>query len=162
MPLHIISNNIQRFILFFYKPFGKIMTEQLFCYACCGAFITTLDFCLYYVIYNYGLNAQNATYLSVTLSPHVAAQLLSFMLSFPVGFFLQKFVTFTNSTLKGRIQLFRYMVIVVACIVLNIVLIKLFVEYYGFNAVISKLLTIVFVVTFSYFAQRNYSFKEAK
>ena len=44
----------------------------------------------------------------VAISPHIAAFLIVFPMTFTSGFLLAKYVTFTASELKGRIQLFRY------------------------------------------------------
>jgi putative flippase GtrA len=95
-----------------------------------------------------------------TFSPHIAAFLMAFAISFPVGFYLSRNVVFTESNLRGRIQLFRYFLLVVVCICLNYVFIKLFVEQFHIYPTVAKVLTTIIVVTFSYLTQKNYSFKE--
>ena len=84
-----------------------------------------------------------------------------FPITFITGFILAKYVTFTASELRGRIQLFRYGVTVLASILLNYVFLKFFVEYVGLYATLSKMLTTVIVVAFSYLSQRYFSFKTA-
>jgi putative flippase GtrA len=53
------------------------------------------------------------------------------MVSFPLGFILNKFIVFTNSALRGRVQLFRYGLTVISCVGLNYLFLKVFVE--GFH-----------------------------
>jgi hypothetical protein len=67
--------------------------------------------------------------------------------------------TSPGSILRGRIQLFRYFLLVVVCVYLNYIFIKLFVEYFSIYPTISKILTTVIVVSFSYFTQKYFTFK---
>jgi putative flippase GtrA len=159
MQIKTLFNNT---INFFYPPFKGIMSEQLFRYAFSGGLATCIDITVYFLSYHFLLKEANLHLSVFTLSPHVAAVLIAFVVSFPIGFLLQKYITFTNSTLRGRVQLFRYLLIVAFCIILNIVFIKLFVEQFHLFPTIAKVITTFIVVTFSYFTQRNYSFKEAK
>ncbi|MBL7726104.1 MAG: GtrA family protein [Dinghuibacter sp.] len=152
---------ILNIISFFYPPFRGMMSEQLFRYAFCGAAANALDILVYFLSYNFILQKQNLDLGFMTLSPHVAAIAIAFCASFPVGFLLQKFITFTNSSLRGRVQLFRYFTIVAVCIGLNVFFIKLLVEQLGFYPTVAKIITTVIVVAFSYFTQRHYSFRDA-
>jgi putative flippase GtrA len=154
-----IQQLINGIIAFFYPPFRGIMSGQLFRYAFCGATATALDIFVYFISYNFILHKANVSIGFMTLSPHVAAIVIAFFVSFPVGFFLQKYITFTGSSLRGRVQLFRYLLIVLICIALNIVFIKLFVERLHIFPTVAKIFTTIIVVTFSYFTQRHYSFK---
>lgn len=95
----------------------------------------------------------------ITIAPHIAAFMISFSISFPLGFALSKYVVFTQSNLKGRIQLFRYALLVCMCVLLNYVFLKLFVEYFHFFPTPSKALTTAIVAVFSYISQRNFTFK---
>lgn len=147
-------------ISFFYPPFRGIMNEQMFRYAFCGATANALDILIYFISYNFILQKQNLHLGFFTLSPHVAAIIIAFCCSFPVGFLLQKYITFTSSTLRGRVQLFRYFTIVAICIGMNVFFIKLFVEKMGIYPTVSKVLVTIIVVAFSYFTQRHYSFRE--
>ena len=90
---------------------------------------------------------------------HIAALIVSFCITFPVGFFMSKYVVFNDSKMKGRIQLFRYFMICLFNLALNYLLLKVFVEKFNIYPVIAQVFTIAIVVAFSYVAQRNFSFK---
>jgi len=137
------------------------MNEQLFRYAFCGVTANALDIFVYFISYNFLLQKQNLSLGFMTLSPHVAAIFIAFCCSFPVGFLLQKYITFSTSNLRGRVQLFRYFTIVAICMIMNILLIKLFVEQLHLYPTVSKIIITVIVVAFSYFTQRHYSFRES-
>ena len=145
----------------FYFPFLKRIPLEVFRYGVTGGANTLFDIFLYFIFYNYLLKQQILDLGFVAISPHIAAFLLVFPITFSTGFILAKYVTFTASELGGRIQLFRYGLIVLFSILLNYVFLKFFVEYVGFSAILAKVLTTIIVVVFSYVSQRYFSFKTA-
>ena len=154
-----LKNNITTFIDFFYPPFSRIMPLQTFRYAACGGFSTMVDIVMYWFSFNYILH-KNLVHLGfMTFSPYVASVFMAFCISFPTGFLLNRNIAFPGSTLHGRIQLFRYFVLVLICIGLNVVFIKLFVEQFHIYPTIAKVLTTIIVVCFSYVTQKNFTFK---
>lgn len=144
---------------FFYAPFRKLMPIQTFRYAACGGGNTVLDIFMYFIAYNFIVNKQIVYSPAGPISPHIAAFLIAFSISFPMGYLLNRFIVFPGSILRGRIQLFRYFLLVVVCVFLNYIFIKLFVEHFHIYPTISKILTTFIVVTFSYVTQKNFTFK---
>jgi putative flippase GtrA len=157
--LPLLKKRIIGFIDFFYPPFSRLMPLQTFRYAACGGTSTMLDILVYWFSFNYLLHKNNIHLGLMTVSPHVAAIFMAFCISFPTGFILNRHIAFPGSTLHGRIQLFRYFVLVLICIALNVVFIKLFVEQFHIYPTIAKILTTVIVVCFSYVTQKNFTFK---
>lgn len=145
----------------FYFPFLHFIPIEVFRYAVTGGANTILDLLLYFVFYQYVLDLRVVELGFVAISPHIAAFLMVFPITFLTGFILAKYVTFTSSELKGRIQLFRYGVTVAGAILLNYIFLKLFVEVFGMYATLSKGITTVIVVLYSYILQRYFSFKTA-
>jgi putative flippase GtrA len=144
---------------FFYPPFRKWMPLQTFRYAACGGGNTLLDIFIYYIGYNFILDKQIVHTFAGAVSPHIMAFLISFAVSFPTGYLLNRFIVFPGSTLKGRVQLFRYFLLVLVCIGLNYIFIKLFVEQFHIYPTIAKILTTIIVVSFSYLTQKQFTFK---
>ncbi len=154
-----IRDNIIAFIDFFHKPFSKWINEQTFRYLACGGSNTVLDIFIYFISYNFILAKQPVELSFITITPHIAAFLISFSVSFPLGFTLAKYIVFQESNLRGRVQLFRYALLVATCILLNYVFLKLFVEWFHWYPTPSKIVTTVIVALFSYVSQRNFTFK---
>lgn len=152
-------NIILSVIDFFHKPFERWIDKQTFRYLACGGSNTVLDILIYFIAYNFILLKQPVETPLLTISPHIAAFMISFSISFPLGFALSKYVVFTESNLKGRVQLFRYALLVSMCILLNYVFLKFFVEWCEFYPTPSKVLTTAIVAVFSYISQRNFTFK---
>ena len=154
-----IREAIFKIIDFFYPLFKRIFPLQTFRYAVCGGVNTFLDIFLFFVSYNFILQKKPLNLSFITISPHIAAFIIGSSISLPIGFYLNRFVVFPKSGLKGHHQLQRYLLVVAMCIVLNYIFIKLFVEYFGWYPTISKIATTVIVVIFSYSIQTFYFFK---
>ena len=155
-------DGIIRTVDFFYFPFLRFIPPEIFRYGATGGANTAVDIFLYFIVYRVILRKQIVELGFIAISPHIAAFLIVFPITFTSGFLLAKYVTFTASELRGRIQLFRYGLTVAGAIVLNYVFLKFFVEVAGFYATLSKFLTTIVVVAFSYLSQRFFSFKTAK
>jgi len=143
----------------FYPPFKKIFSLQTFRYAACGGVNTFLDIFLFFVSYNFVLKKNDLVLPFVTISPHIAAFILGSSISLPIGFYLNRYVVFPQSGLKGHHQLQRYLLVVVMCICLNYIFLKLFVDYLGWYPTVSKIVTTFIIVVFSYTSQTFYFFK---
>jgi len=136
------------------------MPLTTFRYAACGSFNTVLSIFLYFIGNNYIFKKHNVNIGFMTLSGEIAPDyLFAIWIAFPIGFYLSRYVVFQESTLHGRIQLFRYFVVVVGNLVLNYLCLKFFVQIVGLYNTPAKTATAVIVILYSYIAQRNYSFK---
>lgn len=157
-----IRELILRTIDFFYSPFQRLIPKETFRYAATGGFNTVLDISLYFICYNFIIRKQVVDLQFVSISPHIAAFLIVFPITFFTGFLLAKYITFTGSEIRGRIQLMRYMLSVSGSIFLNYFFIKLLVEFGGLWPTLSKIITTIIVVIYSYFVQKFYTFKTTR
>jgi putative flippase GtrA len=138
------------------------MPLSTFRYAICGGANMLIDILIYFVSYNYILHKQILELGFIAFKPHIAALWMAFFVSFPLGFLLSKYIVFDKSKLRGRVQLFRYLLIVGVNLILNYVFLKVMVEYMDFYPTIARLFTICFIVTFSFLSQKHFTFKERK
>jgi putative flippase GtrA len=153
---------ILRLIDFFYFPFLRFIPVETFRYGATGGMNTAFDIFLYFIFYNFVLDKKVLDLGIVSISPHIAAFLFVFPITFSTGFLLAKYITFTQSLLRGRIQLFRYGVSVGGSIMLNYLLLKFFVEVVGLWATSSKIITTLIVTVYSYIIQKHFSFRTGK
>ena len=160
-----VARNIRRIIIhfidFFYKPFCKYIPLETFRYAATGGANTVLDITLYFICYNFVLDKNIVDLKFVAISPYIAAFLIVFPITFFTGFLLAKYITFTESEIRGRVQLIRYMISVSGSIMLNYIFLKVLVEYVGIWPTIAKMITTVIVIIYSYFTQKFFTFKTA-
>jgi putative flippase GtrA len=151
---------IENLVMLFYPPFRRFMPEQTFKYAATGGANTAFDIVLYYIAYHYVLNGEILELGFYAISPHIAAFMMSFGITFPTGFLFAYFISFPGSYLRKRIQILRYGLTVVGSILLNYLFLKLFVEVLHWLPIVSKIVTTLIVIVFSYVAQKYFTFKQ--
>jgi putative flippase GtrA len=157
-----MRKKIIAFIDFFYPPFKKIIPLQTFRYAVCGGGNMLLDIFLFYISFNFILHKQILNLGFVSLKPYNAALGMAFCITFPLGFLLSKYIVFNSSYLRSHVQLFRYMLIVAINLFLNYALINIMVQYLHFYPTVSKIITTVIVVAFSFLSQKYFTFRIEK
>jgi putative flippase GtrA len=148
----------------FYPLFKRFMPIQTYHYAACGGSNTLFNIFLYHIFYNFVLHKQVLHLGIVAFKPHIAAFLMAFVITFPIGFYLSMYVVFQGSYLRRRVQFVRYFIISMFCVALNYILLKFFIEGLGWHnhPTLSLIATAVVVVLFSYVSQKKFSFKAAK
>lgn len=157
--LRYIRDLINVIINTFHKPVEKYVPIMTFRYGFTGLANTAFDIFLYFIFYNFIFKKELVHVFFITMTPHIAAFVFVFPITFTTGFILARYITFTQSNLRGRKQLFRYMLTVAGSIILHYFLLKFFVEYLHFWPTISKIITVAIVIVYSYFAQKYFSFR---
>jgi len=155
---------VLRFIDFFYPPFSKWFSLHTFRYIVSGGTNTASGIVLYFIIYNYVLHQQNVVlpFRPGMITAPVATLIIEAPITFLIGFTLNKYLVFTKSDLKGRIQMFRYFIVVCTNLMLNFAMIKIMVETFNFYPTISKFITTIVLAVASYFIQTHFSFRVKK
>lgn len=145
----------------FYFPFlRRYIPPQTFRYAVCGGANALFDLGLYYVLYHYVLGEERVIHLPfVAVSSYIAAYLVSFPVSLLTGFWLQKNISFRGSVLRGRTQLFRYVLVVVLNLLINYLGLKLFVGVFDWYPTPSRAGLMGITILVSYLLQRHFTFK---
>ena len=158
-----LADIITQFIDFFYRPFEKFFSREFFRYGVCGAGNMVLDWVLYFLIYNFVVGHELVYFSllghSLCLTPHIAALCIVFPITLFTGFWLNKYVTFTQSSLHGARQFARYISIVALNLAINYFGLKLLVEVFGWYPTPSKMFITLLTVAVSYFGQKYFSFR---
>ena len=157
-----LAQIITKIIDFFYPPFRHFMSEQLFRYAACGGGNLVLDWVLYFLIYNFVIGHEivklSIINYQLSITPHIATLCIVFPITLLTGFWLQKYVTFTGSNLRGIRQLGRYILIVFINLAINYFGLKLCVEILGWYPTPSKMFITLITVAVSYLGQKHFTF----
>lgn len=163
-----IAEFISKIIDFVYQPFKKWVPAQVFRYAACGGGNMVLDWVLYFLLYNFVIG-HSLVYIDlpihfcglgeICITPHIATLCITFPITLLTGFWLNKYVTFTESGLHGVRQLGRYCMIVLLNLVINYVGLKLCVEIWGWYPTPSKMFITLITVVISYLGQKYFSFR---
>lgn len=146
---------------FFYPPFKRVMPLETFRYAACGGINTLLGLFIYSFTYTYFFKGAEVYFGSFAFQPHTVALFISFCFNFCLGFLLNRYIVFTSSSLRGRIQLFRYFISFLSNLGINYILLKALVELAGWNALLSQYLTTAVIILISYLSQKHFSFRNS-
>ena len=138
--IHSARDFILPIIDFFYPPFRKLMNLQTFRYAASGGGNTLLGLIIYTISFKYVFVENTFDLGFYAMKGHVAALAVSFLFTFPIGFFMSKYVVFSDSAMKGRIQLFRYFMVCMFNLVLNYILLKILVERFNIYPVLAQVI----------------------
>lgn len=157
--IHSARDLVLPVIDFFYPPFKKIMGIQTFRYAASGGINTGLGFIIFYIGFKFLFREVPVDLGFYVFEAHSAALLLAFCFCFPFGFFLMKYVVFSDSKMKGKVQLFRYFMLYAFNLLLNYILLRLFVESLKVYPTFAQVITTIIIILFSYIAQRNFTFR---
>ena len=117
-----------------------------------------LDTLWYFLTYHYVVMERNIDLGIVVISPHIAALIIVFPITFFTGFLLNRYVAFRATQQRTTKQLFRYALSVVGSILLNYALMKLFVELCYVWPTIAKMMTTIIVALYSFLAAKYFSF----
>ena len=157
--IHNVRDLVIPVIDFFYPPFRGFMNLQTFRYAACGGLNTFVGFAAWYVFFKFVLKEQNLDLGFYEFKPYSGALFMSFFIAFPFGFFLMKYVVFTDSRMRGKVQIVRYFLLYLINLFLNYVLLKLFVEILFIYPTFAQIITTSILIVFSYIFQRYFTFR---
>lgn len=158
-----IADQIVRVIDWFYiRPVASLMPRQTFRYAACGGVnFLILDPLCYFLIYNYVVAQRFIDLGFVVLSPHIAAMLVVFPITFFNGFWLNRNVAFRRSTVPADTQLLRYALTIGGSLLMTYGSMKFLVEVCGVWPTPSKVLTTLIVTVYSFVAAKYFTFRHA-
>lgn len=155
-----------RLIDFFYPPFSRWLSLHTFRYMVSGSSTAACGIVSYYIAYNWILNQRNFEvdflFLPKLITGHSLALVISTFASFLWGFTLNKYLIFTQSTLKGRVQIFRYGVVFIVNFGLSLASLKYMVEGLHFYPSLSQAFITIVLSLCSYFLQKHFTFKIKK
>lgn len=160
-----LAQILSKIIDFVYSPFQKYIPKQIFRYAACGGGNMVLDWILYFLTYNFLIGHElvyiplNVFNRQLCLTPHIASLCIVFPITLLTGFWLNKYVTFSQSSLHGARQLGRYILIVAINLAVNYFGLKLLVDIMGWYPTPSKIVITLFTVFISFLGQKYYTFR---
>ena len=157
----VLSDKIRKVINWFYIPaVSRIVPHQTFLYAVCGGGNMFLNWVLYSVIYNFVLHKEVVHLGFISFSAHIMTCWIVVPITSYTGFWLNKYVTFTESKLRTRVQLIRYFISVMGSMLLSLIGLKFFVDVVGIYPTPSYILTSCISVIYSYLMQKYFTFRK--
>lgn len=124
-----------------------------------GGTAAAVDVMSYYIIYNYILAKQDIDLFHSVVSAPVASLVCSFSLGFVTSFAASKYFVFTESNLRGRQQLVRFVVVGAINFVCNYMMMKFLVEFLQWYPTIARVISIGTISFLSFYLHRVFTFK---
>jgi len=156
------AQRLTAFIDWFYRePFSRFVPRQTFRYLACGGMNWVVTSVFFWVAFNFILDKRNVDLGAVVVASHTASVGASMVLSFLVGFWMQKNISFPGSPLRGRTQLFRYFLsgLVGACV--TWLLEKLFVEVWHIFPTVAFTTIYLTTALLGFVVQKHFTFRGA-
>ena len=152
---------IHKILDFFYPLVKRMLDKTTYYYAACGSGNLVLSWFLFFIFFQFVFQKKvfYIEWINYSLSAYTLSSFLCFIIAFTIGFLLMKYVVFTKSELKGRIQLFRYALSSLVTWLAHWVILKLFIEWLGFYPSIANVISSCIVVLISYLLQKKFTFK---
>lgn len=124
---------------------------------------TVVDVSVYFTTYNYILRKTDIPFVGPFV---LTAPMLSLVISYSCGLFTNFFITramvFTESNLRGRKQLFRFIQVALLVLFMNYLFMKFLVQVLEWYPTISRVVSALSIGVMSYLFHKHYSFKGKK
>jgi hypothetical protein len=152
---------IHKILDFFYPLVKRLFDKTTYYYAVCGVGNLVLSWILFFVFFQFVFKKQffHLEFINFTFSAYTLSAIVCFLITFVIGFLLMKYIVFTESGLKGRVQLFRYGLSALISGMVSWGLLKIFIEVFDIFPSIANILASCLVVIVSYLLQRKFTFK---
>jgi hypothetical protein len=152
---------IHKILDFFYPLVKRFFDKTTYYYAVCGVGNLVLSWILFFVFFQFVFKKQffHLEFIKFTFSAYTLSAIVCFLITFVIGFLLMKYIVFTESGLKGRVQLFRYGLSALISGMVSWGLLKIFIEVFDIFPSIANILASCLVVIVSYLLQRKFTFK---
>ena len=157
-----MKHRITNLIEFFYPPFRKIMPVETFRYAACGGGNMVMGLLLFFLLHRYVFNHGYEQLAGFAFESYNVSLFFTSCITFAIGFLMNKYVVFTTSYLRGRIQLLRYFISFSFNFITNYFLLKFFVKWLHMDAFVSQVISTLIVVLTSYATQKYFTFRKKK
>ncbi|MBE8712606.1 GtrA family protein [Sphingobacterium hungaricum] len=125
-----------------------------------GSLNIFIGWVIYFVNYNYIIEKENVEIFDfLTISPHIFSLLSTFPFTFFMGYFFNYYFVFKYKTDNMGKSMYRYFIACMGSIVINYILLKLFVDLFGWYPTPSQILTTCLVTLYSFSMQKRFTFK---
>ena len=143
------------------KPFCVMMPRQTFRYLVCGGLNWVVTTVCFWMSFNFVFAKRNVDLGFMVVASHTAALGISVVISFLIGFWMQKNISFKSSPLKNRTQLFRYFLSALAAAFATWLLEKLFVEVCHIYPTVAFTMTYLTTALLGFVIQKHFTFRGA-
>ncbi|MBB5634971.1 putative flippase GtrA [Pedobacter cryoconitis] len=159
-----IKQIINYFLRLFYPLFRRFMPYMVYAYLAVGAINTLLNILLYAWFYLFIIPKSGLVIDGFTIASYTISLVLAFLITVPTGFWLAKTFAFEEAKkLKddSAKKLGKYFLVVLQGLGSEYLILTGLIIFLNLDPTVAKFISTAIVLTFNYFLQKHFTFKNA-
>ncbi len=141
----------------------KAYKSKLIRYSMSSAVATIVDVVIYFITFNYILRKQDLPPVNqLVITAPTIALIISYTCGLLTNFTITKYFVFTESDLRGRHQLMRYVMVAALILFLNYSMMSILIRGLEWYPTISRAVSAVVIGFLSFAIHRSFSFRVSK
>jgi putative flippase GtrA len=119
-----------------------------------------VDVTVYFITFNFILRKQDIPLIDpIVLTAPIASLAVSYSCGLMTNFLITKYMVFTESDLRGRHQLARYILVALLILLLNYLFMKFLIFILGWYPTVSRIVSALSIGVLSFTIHKFYSFR---
>ncbi len=141
----------------------KLLKNKVVRYFFSAGTATVVDVVMYFITFNYILQKQDLPFIDpYVITAPIGSLIVSYSCGLMTNFLITKYMVFTESDLRGRYQLMRYLLVAFVILVLNYFFMKFLIHILEWYPTISRIISALTIGIVSFLFHKFYSFKVVK
>lgn len=138
----------------------KIIDNKVVRYFFSAGFATVVDVTVYFITFNFILRKTDIPFIDpLVITAPIGSLIISYSCGLMTNFLITKYMVFTESDLRGRHQLLRYLQVAAVILLLNYFFMKFLIHILHLYPTISRIISALTIGMLSFLFHKSYSFK---
>ena len=138
----------------------RVLHNKVIRYFFSAGIATAVDVSVYFATFNFILRKQDIPLVfNLIISAPIASLAVSYSCGLMTNFLITKYLVFTESNLRGRHQLARYILVALLILFLNYLFMKFLIEILEWYPTLSRVISAVTIGMLSFVIHKFYSFR---
>lgn len=141
----------------------RFLDHKVIRYFFAAGIATVVDISVYYTTYHHILRKTDIPFIGpLVITAPIASLIASYSCGLMTNFSISKYMVFTESNIRGRKQLFRYLQVAAVILVLNYFFMKFLIHILEWYPTVSRIISALSIGVLSFLFHKYYSFKVVK
>lgn len=138
----------------------RILDNKIVRYFFSAGLATVVDVSVYFITFNYILRKTDIPFIGpFVITAPIGSLIVSYSCGLMTNFLITKYMVFTESDLRGRHQLLRYLQVAVVILLMNYTFMKFLIHILEWYPTVSRIISALSIGMLSFVFHKFYSFK---
>lgn len=138
----------------------RVLNNKVIRYFFSAGTATVVDITMYYITYHFILHKTDIPFIGpMVITAPIASLIVSYGCGLVTNFTITKYMVFTESNLRGRHQLMRYLLVAMVVLVMNYLMMKFLIHILHWYPTFSRIFSALSIGVMSYLFHKHYSFR---